>query len=52
MLHEYNPYTGGNTWTDFTPASGLFTRSYNDFHPNDVHAADAGSFGGYPDLMS
>lgn len=47
---EYNPYTGGNTYTDFQPASGMFARSYHDFHPNDVHSSDAGAFGGYPDL--
>lgn len=47
---QSNPYTGGNTWTNFQPASGLFVRSYNDFHPNNLHASDAGSFGGFPDL--
>ncbi|QYJ68450.1 alpha-amylase [Flavobacterium litorale] len=47
---EYNPYTGGNTYTDYQPASGLFARSYNDFHPNDIQANDAGAFGGFPDL--
>ncbi len=47
---QANPYTGGNTWTNFQPASGMFNRSYNDFHPNDVHSNDSGSFGGYPDL--
>jgi alpha-amylase len=47
---QYNPFTGANTWTDFQPASGLFLRSYYDFHPNDAHASDSGAFGGYPDL--
>ncbi|KAF2519533.1 alpha-amylase [Flavobacterium salilacus subsp. salilacus] len=47
---QYNPFTSGSTYTDFQPASGLFTRSYYDFHPNDVHAYDSGSFGGFPDL--
>jgi alpha-amylase len=47
---EYNPFTGGNTWTKFTPLSGKFNRSYYDFHPNDARASDEGSFGGYPDL--
>ncbi len=47
---QYNPFTGGYTYTDFQPASGLFTRSYYDFHPNDYHHADEGVFGGYPDL--
>ncbi len=47
---EYNPFTGGNTWTRFTPLSGKFQRSYYDFHPNDARASDEGSFGGFPDL--
>lgn len=47
---EFNPYTGGNTWTDFNPLSGKFFRSYSDFHPNDMKASDEGSFGGFPDL--
>jgi alpha-amylase len=47
---EYNPYTGGNTWTDFNPLSNKFFRSATDFHPNNVHGSDEGSFGGYPDL--
>jgi alpha-amylase len=47
---EYNPYTGGNTYTDFNPKSGLFNRTYNDFHPNGIHNNDEGAFGGYPDL--
>jgi alpha-amylase len=47
---EFNPYTGGNTWTDFNPLSNRFFRSYSDFHPNNVRASDEGSFGGFPDL--
>jgi alpha-amylase len=47
---EYNPFTGGNTWTKFQPASGKFPRSYLDFHPNEVRASDEGTFGGFPDL--
>ncbi|WP_452231479.1 alpha-amylase [Lacinutrix sp. MEBiC02595] len=47
---EYNPYTGGNTWTDFNPLSGNFLRSATDFHSNNVHANDSGAFGGFPDL--
>jgi alpha-amylase len=47
---QYNPFTGNDTWTNFQPASGLFVRSYYDFHPNDVQASDSGVFGGYPDL--
>ncbi|MBL4605717.1 MAG: alpha-amylase [Flavobacteriaceae bacterium] len=47
---ESNPYTGGNTYTDFNPLSGKFLRSSSDFHPNNVHSNDTGAFGGYPDL--
>lgn len=47
---QANPFTGTNTWTDFQPMSGKFNRSYYDFHPNDQQAADAGYFGGFPDL--
>lgn len=47
---ESNPYTGGNTWTDFNPLSGNFYRSSSDFHPNNVHSNDSGAFGGFPDL--
>lgn len=47
---EYNPYKGSDTYTKFNPLSGKFNRSYHDFHPNDVHASDEGSFGGFPDL--
>lgn len=47
---EANPYTGTNTYTHFAPLSGMFPRSYSDFHPNNIHASDEGSFGGFPDL--
>jgi alpha-amylase len=47
---EANPYTGTNTYTKFVPLSGKFNRSYSDFHPNNIHASDEGSFGGFPDL--
>jgi len=48
---EYNPFTGGNTWTNFNGvASGKFKRTYNDFYKNSYGAYDEGSFGGYPDL--
>lgn len=48
---QYNPFTGGNTWTDFSGvASGKFKASYWDFHPNDIHSGDSGVFGGYPDV--
>lgn len=48
---EYNPYTGSNTWTNFSGvASGKFTRNYSDFYKNDYGNNDEGSFGGFPDL--
>lgn len=47
---ESNPYSGTNTYTDYNPASGLFYRSATDFHPNDYHSNDSGSFGGFADL--
>jgi alpha-amylase len=48
---EYNYFTQTNTWTDFSQvASGKFKRSQYDFHPNDYHSSDSGSFGGFPDL--
>ncbi len=48
---EYNYFTQSNTWTDFSQiASGKFKRSQYDFHPNDLHSNDSGSFGGFPDL--
>ena len=47
---QSNPYTGGDTWTNFQPLSGMFTRSFSDFHPNDIDTNDKGKFGGFPDL--
>jgi len=47
---ELNPVTNKSTYTKFTPLSGKFNRSYQDFHPNAVDANDEGSFGGMPDL--
>lgn len=47
---ENNPYTGTKTYTSFTPASGKFSRTYNDFHPNGYRTSDEGIFGGFPDL--
>lgn len=47
---EANPYAGTNTYTDYNPASGKFFRSFHDFHPNDVHTADEGFFGGFADV--
>ncbi|MEL6866968.1 MAG: alpha-amylase [Bacteroidota bacterium] len=48
---ESNQYTGTQTWTDFTGvASGKFTRTQHDFHPNAQVNNDTGIFGGFPDL--
>lgn len=48
---EANPYTGTNTWTNFSGvASGKFQRNYNDFYKNAYGNNDEGSFGGFPDL--
>lgn len=47
---EINPLTGLSNWTNFTPLSGKFNRTYDDFHPNSNHANDSGAFGGFPDL--
>ncbi|WPO91895.1 alpha-amylase [Chryseobacterium sp. HR92] len=48
---EANPFTGTNTWTDFSGvASGKFQRNYNDFYKNSYGNNDEGAFGGFPDL--
>jgi alpha-amylase len=48
---ESNPYTGTQTWTNFSGvSSGKFTRNYHDFYKNSYGNNDEGSFGGYPDL--
>ena len=48
---EFNPQTGGNTYTDFSAvASGMLKWRYNSFHPNSGHCCDEGTFGGYADL--
>jgi len=47
---EANPYTGTSTYTKFTPLSNKFPRSYSDFHPNNIHSSDEGSFGGFADV--
>lgn len=47
---QANPNTGGNTYTSFIVASGLFHRGYNDFHPSTYATSDAGVFASYPDL--
>jgi alpha-amylase len=48
---EANPYTGTNTWTNFSGvASGKFQRNYNDFYKNAYGNNDEGAFfGGFPD---
>ena len=44
---EYNPYRNKETYTNFDEqhgnASGLFNRSYEDFHPNSNHESDTGA---------
>lgn len=48
---EANPFTGTNTWTNFTGvASGKFKRTYADFYKNSFGNNDEGAFGGFPDL--
>ena len=48
---EYNPNTGGNTWTCFTnQQTGKNVWHYNQFHPSTYEAYDEGTFGGYPDI--
>jgi len=43
---EFNPFRNKNTYTLFDEthgnASGMFNRSYKDYHPNDIHERDAG----------
>jgi alpha-amylase len=48
---EYNPNTGGNTYTNFTTqASGFAKWRYNEFHPSAYEYSDPGAFGGFPDV--
>lgn len=48
--YEFNPSTGDSTYTDFTSVkSGKMTWTWENFHPNPNHEADAGHFGGFPD---
>lgn len=47
---EFSPYSGKTYYTKFTPMSGKFNRSYEDFHPSGVDANDEGTFGSMPDL--
>lgn len=43
---EYNPYRDRQTYTKFDEshgnASGMFNRSYEDYHPNNLHEHDEG----------
>jgi alpha-amylase len=45
---EWNPYTGKELLTKYTPKSGKFPRDWTNFHPCEYSSADAGSF--YGDL--
>ncbi|WP_207426635.1 alpha-amylase domain-containing protein [Pedobacter sp. SYSU D00535] len=47
---EYSPYSKKSYWTRFSPRSGKFFRSFEDFHPNALHANDEGVFAEFPDL--
>jgi alpha-amylase len=47
---EYSPYSKVSYYTRFSPKSGKFNRTFEDFHPNALHTADEGSFGQFPDL--
>ena len=47
---EVNPITGQSRWTRFEPASGLFPRTWECFHPNMYESWDEGTFGEMPDL--
>jgi alpha-amylase len=47
---QYNPNTGTTTNTDYKPASGIFPRGYNDFHPSTYETADAAVFSNYSDV--
>lgn len=41
---EVNPITGETHYTSFSPASGMFNRTWEDFHPNNTHnGTDEGS---------
>ncbi|GAA3584835.1 alpha-amylase domain-containing protein [Snuella lapsa] len=47
---EYNEFRQLESYTSFKPASGMFSRTQYDFHPNAEHLFDEGKFGGFPDL--
>lgn len=47
---EVNPVTGQTRWTRFRPASGLFPRDWQCFHPSMYESWDEGTFGEMPDL--
>ncbi len=45
---EFNPLTGKELKTKYTPKSGKFARDWSNFHPCEYSSADAGAF--YGDL--
>src|SRR5665213_1193615 len=47
---EINPDDGVSRWTKFNPASGIFPRDWEYFHPCKYETTDAMSFGDMPDL--
>src|SRR5690348_5296592 len=49
--NEFNPYTGGTSYTDFSHVvSGKCLWHWDSFHPNYQEVSDEGTFGGYPDI--
>ncbi len=47
---EVNPDDGVSRWTKFNPASGVFPRNWECFHPCKYETMDEMSFGDMPDL--
>jgi alpha-amylase len=48
---ENNPFTGTQTYTNFTGVSSrMFPRTSADFYKNSYGSFDEGTFGGYPDM--
>jgi len=45
-----NPIDGQTRWTEFTPASGRFPRTWDCFHPSSYETWDGATFGDLPDL--
>ena len=50
--YQYNPYRQDSTYTLFNEehgnASGMFNRTYEHFHPNDVSQSDPAAFEAFP----